>query len=332
MKPIARKIVKVLGAFLLLVVAAALSGFAYVQATWDRDFSAVPMPAIVASRDSGTVARGEYLVRTVAHCAECHALASDPAAGIDGPLSGGFVFDIPVFGRYVAANITSDSATGIGALSDGQIARVIRSAIDRRGRFAPFMSFAVGEMSDEDLTAVVSYLRTQPAVPKVNATDEWGLAAKALSGMFEPRLTSPPAHVAAGGVSVERGRYLAMGPAACSTCHSPIDPLTFAPDGPPLSGSTQAEPDGAEPGFEFVIPNLTPDSATGHIASWSEDQFVARFRQGRVYKGSKMPWEAFRRLEDDDARSIYRYLRTLPPAHHEIGPQHRKVGATAGVK
>jgi mono/diheme cytochrome c family protein len=317
---------KVLGGLLLVVVVVATGGFAYVQATWDRDFSDVPMPAITASRDSATIARGEYLVRTVAHCSECHALASDPAAGIDGPLSGGYVFDIPMFGRFVAANLTSDSATGIGALSDGQVARAIRAGVDRRGRLAAFMAFSVGEMSDEDLTAVVSYLRTQPAVSKVVGTEEWGLAAKVLAGTIKPRLTPPPAHVPAGGVSVERGRYLVMGPAACSTCHSPVNPLTFAPDGPPLSGNTQAEPDPLAPGFEFVIPNLTPDSATGHIVTWSEEQFVARFKQGPVYPGSKMPWHAFRRLTEDDTRSVYRYLRTLPPVHHVVGPTHRKVG------
>ncbi len=323
---------KALGVLLILIVVVATGGFTYVQATWDRDFSDVPLPAITASRDSATIARGEYLVRTVAHCAECHALASNPEAGIDGPLSGGYAFEIPMFGRFVAANITSDSVSGIGALSDGQVARVIRSGVDRHGRMAAFMAFSVGAMSDEDLTAIVSYLRTQPAVRKANDPDEWGLAAKALAGTMKPRQTPPPVHVAAGGVSIERGRYLALGPGACTTCHTPVNPLTFAEDGPPLSGSTQAEPDATEPGFEFVIPNLTPDSATGHITNWSEEQFVARFKQGPVYPGSKMPWEAFRRLTDDDARSIYRYLRSVPPVQHNVGPTHRKVGSVAAMK
>ena len=75
--------------------------------------------------------------------------------------------------------------------------------------------------------------------------------------------------------------------------------------------------------IELVPPNLTPDSRTGRIAAWSEDQFVARFRQGRVIPGSPMPWNAFARMSDDDLRAIYRYLRTVPPVVHETGPSVR---------
>jgi hypothetical protein len=45
----------------------------------------------------------------------------------------------------------------------------------------------------------------------------------------------------------------------------------------------------------------------------TEDQFVARFRQGRIIPGSPMPWQAFSRLAEDDLRSIYRYLKSVPP-------------------
>jgi hypothetical protein len=52
----------------------------------------------------------------------------------------------------------------------------------------------------------------------------------------------------------------------------------------------------------------------------TEDQFVARFRQGRVVPGSPMPWQAFSKLNDDDLRSIYRYLRTVPAVKRDNGP------------
>ena len=70
----------------------------------------------------------------------------------------------------------------------------------------------------------------------------------------------------------------------------------------------------------FVTPNLTPDPKTGHIAGWTEEQFLARFRAGRLIEGSHMPWSLFGRMSDDDIRAIYRYLRTLPPVENETGP------------
>ena len=32
-----------------------------------------------------------------------------------------------------------------------------------------------------------------------------------------------------------------------------------------------------------------------------------------------MPWGAYARMNDGDLRSVYRYLRSLPPVEHETG-------------
>jgi hypothetical protein len=172
---------------------------------------------------------------------------------------------------------------------------------------------------------VLSWLRTQPSVVNEVASEEWGFLAKALSGNFKPRLQSAPAHVPEGFVSVERGRYIAEGPAMCIGCHTPMDQMTFALSGAPFSGSAVAEPDPTDPDWEFVIPNLTPDPTTGQITAWDEERFVQRFREGRVFKGSKMPWENFALMTDADLRSIWQFLRTLPPVQNEIGPTRRQI-------
>ena len=52
----------------------------------------------------------------------------------------------------------------------------------------------------------------------------------------------------------------------------------------------------------------------------TEDQFVARFRQGRVLPGSPMPWQGFARLTEEDLRAIYRYLKSVPPVKNDVGP------------
>lgn len=127
-----------------------------------------------------------------------------------------------------------------------------------------------------------------------------------------------------GEVSVARGRYLAEGPASCVGCHTPHDPLDgFARSGAPYSGEAEAEEDPTDPRQEIIAPNLTPDPETGHLETWSEDAFVARFRAGRIVKGSKMPWEGFARLTEADVRSLYRYLRTVPAAKRATGPTVR---------
>ena len=158
-----RRALQILGWVVAGLAVVAVSAFGYVQATWDRDFSAVVPPSIQASTDSAVIARGEYLVRAVAHCSHCHAVNSDRDGGIMGPLTGGFEIDAGPFGQYRAANLTADSATGLGAVSDGLIARSLRSGITRQGRAAPIMMTSVGPMADQDLAAIVSYLRTQAA-------------------------------------------------------------------------------------------------------------------------------------------------------------------------
>ncbi len=68
--------------------------------------------------------------------------------------------------------------------------------------------------------------------------------------------------------------------------------------------------------------NLTPDENTG-IGSWSEETFVGALRTGRHMGVSRpilppMPWGAFRNLIDEDLRSIYAYLRTVPPVRNRV--------------
>ena len=67
-------------------------------------------------------------------------------------------------------------------------------------------------------------------------------------------------------------------------------------------------------------PNITSDPETGRLGKMSEEQFVARFRQGRVIPGSPMPWQAFSRMAEDDLRAMYRYLMSVPPVKNDVGP------------
>jgi mono/diheme cytochrome c family protein len=291
---------------------------------WDRTFDA-PYPAIAASTDSGVIARGRYLVFGPAHCAACHVAPADQAAlaaGQQPPLSGGFVFDIPP-GKFHVPNLTPDSATGIGRRSDGELARMLRHGVRADGRSAvPFME--AQDASDEDLTAVISFLRSQPAVRHEVPAHELSLLGKmVMSFMIKPvgPKATPPARTPAD-IGVERGRYLANGLASCVGCHTERSMATGAFTGPAFAGGGPMH-DEQDPNQELVPPNLTPDSATGRIASWTEETFVARFRSPGAYPGSPMPWSYFNRTSDEDLKSIYQYLKSLAPVQRETGPSAR---------
>jgi mono/diheme cytochrome c family protein len=187
------------------------------------------------------------------------------------------------------------------------------------------MPFA--EMSDEDATAIISYLRAQPPVRHVVPADDWtsvGKVVKSLAPTFKPRdEPHPPAVAPAEAPTRERGAYLTRSVGNCIGCHTPRNPLTFAAVGPEFSGGMEVGPEpvpGADPNVWFHTPNLTPHP-TGSLAKFPDrDTFIARFRLGgRQFASSPMPWEAFRRMSDADLGAIYEYLHSLPPAPGPTG-------------
>jgi mono/diheme cytochrome c family protein len=316
MKPMLKKLLVRTG----IVLGVAAAGLTAATVVREQRRFAAPLPDIHASRDPAVVARGRYLARGVAHCADCHGDPGQRAAleaGADVPLSGGYEFHLPV-GVIRVPNITPDAETGTGRYSDPEIARILRYGVRPDGRMVmPFMPFA--DLSDDDLTAVISYLRTEAPVKHAvaphapNALGHLAMAfAIAPKGPTHPIVKSVPATP-----TVENGRYLANSVGNCVACHSRIDMRTGALIGPPFGGGAIHEAVG-DPAKKFVSPNLTPHPRWGWIASWPEEVFVARIHMGKQREGSPMPWHGIRRLDDDDLRAIYRYLRTLPPV--EGGP------------
>ncbi len=307
---------------LALAFALLLGGFAIFVATRQHLTFDAPLPAITASADSAVVARGRYVVRNLASCAGCHAdpeLAKQAPPGAEVPLSGGFTFAIPP-GKFRPRNITPDSATGIGRITDGEIARALRYGVGHDGRaLLPFMEMQ--GLSDEDLTAVVSYLRSQPPVRHEVPWHEYNLLgrivrATVLAKPVGPRAT--PLHTNPRGPTIENGRYLVECVANCWACHTQRDYNTGALVGAHLAGASV--PDDHDPHRTWGAPNLTRAPRTGRMAKYTEDAFVARMKGGRLLPGSPMPWEGFRDLNEDDLRAIYRYLKTVPAVEHDPGP------------
>jgi hypothetical protein len=275
-----KKLLKILGVLVGVSVATVAAVVATCALRWPPSFPDAPMPAITASDDPAVVERGAYLFDSVAHCGACHSPLSDYLESEpDAPVvpKGGHEWHMGPIGTLRSANITQDEKTGIGTWSDAEIARAIRHGVRRDGSPALFM-MSVGPMSDDDLTAIVSYMRTIPAVEHAVAPHEIGLLGKVLfqgpMGFFaEPHDYATPPFTREGDVSIERGRYLAEGPAFCTGCHSDIkydDRIEF--DGQLGSGNLGGPfPDETEEGFVFYAPNLTPEPETGHITSWTQE-------------------------------------------------------------
>ncbi len=305
------------GAIGILVLGVAV--FVFVR--WDHSHQA-PLPQITASTDSAVIARGRYLVYGPAHCVNCHIPMNAVLQGEqDGKprLIGGWELELPL-GVFRAPNITPDKETGIGHMSDAQLARALRYSVGHDGRFLmPFMPFQ--EMTDEDLTAVISFLRSQKPVRHQVPKSEYSVLGKLLLafGVLVPRgPQSPPQPSVPRAATVAYGRYLAHSVADCYGCHTERDPKSGAFIGQPFAGGMRFGPDKASRGYVFVSPNITPDSATSILAHWDEQAFIQRFKAGRKHQYSPMPWGAFARMDTVDLQALYRYLRTVTPIRRAI--------------
>lgn len=189
-----RKFLKWTGLILLFIVAGVTVTAAFRQhVTYDA-----PYPPIQATTDMAVIEKGKKIVLEKG-CAYCHSsvdnIDSILKTGQQPVLSGARKFDTP-FGTFFTPNLTPDAKTGIGNLNDREIARVLRYGVRSNGEAAlPFMQGQ--NMSDDDMTAVISYLRSMKAVEsKVpeHKLNMLGLFAKAF--IVKPALPANPVAVA----------------------------------------------------------------------------------------------------------------------------------------
>jgi mono/diheme cytochrome c family protein len=300
----------------------------YVWRTWDRVWD-IPLPDLQASADPAVVARGQYLAYGPAHCAECHMASAEVferyvETGVRQPLSGGYTFAVPPLGAIYSANLTPDPETGIGRYSDPQIARMLRYAVKPNGRASIQPAMPYGDMSDEDVVAIISFLRSEAPVRNGVRPAEWtvvGKAIKSLAPTFKPRTddeihppkTSPPAQP-----NRARGEYIVRSLGNCLSCHSPLNQMTFVVNGPEFSGGLPIEPRGlpnVDHSVWFAPPNLTPLAGSALLRFPDRETFVARFQKGgRKYPASPMPWNCYDHMTADDIGAVYEFLYSVPAA------------------
>ena len=287
----------------MLVVVLFFVGSRKVNRTYD-----VEIASVGTATDAASIAKGKHYVEAIGVCQVCH---GQDLAGPDVdqckvvPCTA--FSDDPLFGKLMPSNLTSGLG-GIGnAFTDEDYVRAIRHGIGRDRKALIIMpSDVFNKISDEDLGAMIAYLKTLPPVD--NELDDSGLAPLGrILAVFEgsllpatqidhnaPRTPSPVA-----GVTAEYGEYLAE---ICTICH-----------GERLSGGEVPGSDRAE------APNITPGGAPG---SWTRSQFVDTIRSGinpdgKLLDPEFMPWNRFTQMTDNELDAIWLYLKSLPAREFE---------------
>jgi len=318
-----------LGVIVLIIVGL----FIFVQVSWDKKYD-WPAPDLKTSTDSAVIAKGKYLVTGPAHCVSCHVsgfadmVAADSGYTID--LKGGVRFEMGPIGSLVTRNLTPDKNTGIGRYSDEQIFRMMRHGIRPDGTASMPLLMPFWNMADEDLVAIVSYLRSLPPVDHAVEDAHYtfmGKAVRTFAPTFKPiENPTPPATAPPMAATVERGEYLARYVCNCVGCHTNRDMMTYEATGPEFAGGMEFEPWPALHKYLNVdttlwlrTPNITPDP-TGVLQKFkTKEEFIARFRQGRTIPVSPMDWGPFSRMSEEDITALYMFLNQLAPVANDVG-------------
>lgn len=296
-----RKILKWIGIVLGSLIGLLLLAFAVLSiigtVRWNRLHGQyeVPVETIAIPTDQASIARGEHIA-TIRMCGHCHTES----------LSGKFE-SVPGLISLAFPNLTS-GAGGVGDTNtDKDWVRAIRHGVGYDGRGLVLMPSAVFYyLSDEDLGALIAYLKSLPPVDNEMQPTNLGLLGRIMLPLGQlppdivPNVTvidhdAPRPVAPEPGVTVEYGAYLAN---TCTLCH-----------GPNLNGQTLS----VGPNV-FVALNLTRG---GEMVGWSEEQFMATMRTGVTPGGKQlidfMPWKYLGRMTDDELKAVWMYLQSLPP-------------------
>lgn len=292
MRQTLRWIAWIIGGLLLLVVLGAVGLYTTssyrLNQTYDVAVDDIPIPA-----DSAAVARGRHIA-TTRGCGDCHGSA----------LAGSTAVDDPMIGELRGANLTP---AGVGGTyTDTDWIRALRHGIAPDGTPLVFMpSWEYYYLSDEDLGALIAYLKQLPPKGKKMAEPSLGPMGRAMmvmgQGNFQlsaaridheaPRPEAPEPDSTA-----TYGEYLSH---SCRGCHG----SDFS--GGPISGAPPSWPPAA---------NITPHE--DGIGSWDKADFFRAMREKERPDGSSidpvMPAD-MGKMTDQELTALWTYLQTVEP-------------------
>ena len=213
---------------------------------------------------------------------------------------------------------------GIGAWTDGELIRAFTAGVSRDGTplFPTMPYLRYGQLSRDDVHAIVAYLRTLKAIEYAAPPRELGMPLPLVVRTIPAPASFRP--ILENSDRVAYGEYLTNA-AACGDCHTPMDA-----QGQPIPGRDFAG------GFEFPLrggavvrsANITPDATTG-IGAWTEEQFIDKFKvfdsaarrpltAADDRENTTMPWYEYAGMTREDLGAIYAYLRSLKPIINRV--------------
>ena len=280
-------------------------------------WTAAPSQAQTENQD--LLAKGQYIFAIAGGCA-CHTVPKGTFH------QGARAFPIP-FGTVYSTNITQDKETGLGNWTDQQLRDAITKGVSRDGsRILPVMPYeGYSGMAQEDLQALIAYLRTLKPVKK--ATPPLKNMAPFVRSLGTPlflkifgRLANSPAQAPQRGI--ERGRYLVEHVALCGDCHTPRNSIGVPNRALYLAGANgKIGPLGEE------VANITPDKDTG-LGTWKRADIAELLMsgtkpdldnvQGLMYEVIQGTPHGFKDMKKEDALAIADYLKSIPPIKNKI--------------
>ena len=290
--------IKVSGALLVGIVVCAGAALAFANQLGERKLHRriALQPAEVPFASSSTsVERGRYLFMSRG-CSECHGASG---AGHDVINDGkGMLIHAP--------NITPGPGGVVSAYRPVDWVRTIRHGVKPSGEPLLVMpSEDYNRLTDDDLAALVAFVRQLPPAEGRGSIVQFPLVVKALygAGMIRDAAEKidhalPPSKPVAEGVTPEHGAYVAN---ACIGCHG------AALSGGKIPGTPPDWPPAA---------NLTP-AADGALARYPDAKaFTTMLRTGKRPDGSAvspvMPFAALKEMSDTDVQAVYLHLKRLP--------------------
>ncbi len=312
-----KKALKIIGIILLTIVVVGLIGYIYINSSDIPKYKTLHINYTVKS-DSRSVARGKKLVLML--CANCHINHET------GKLTGVKMLDAPAeFGDIYSQNITDDKNYGIGKWTDGELLYLLRTGIKNNGQYAPPYMVKLPTMADEDINAIISFLRSDDPLVIADPTPDIPTNPSFLTKLLcrvawkpfplpEKRIILPDSTN-----TIALGKYLAAN-LDCFSCHSAdfktnnflqpeLSAGYFGGGNKPLDREGRVKP----------TPNLTLDKETG-IGNWSKEQFIRAVRFG-IKDGENAltyPMTPYNQLTETEINAIYQYLKTIPPIKNKV--------------
>lgn len=259
-----------------------------------------------SARAETPLERGTYLMRSIVACGNCHTPKGPQGDLPDKELAGGVIFQEDAF-TAVSPNITPDPETGIGKWTDAQIIAAIREGKRPDGTIiGPPMPIALYRgMADDDVKAIVAYLRSVKPIANKAAKSQYKIA-------LPPSYGPPVASVApvARTDKLAYGKYLASSLGHCVECHS-TPGANGAPDFINQTGGGGMQFNG--PWGVSHAANITPAA----LGKYSDDDIKNAVTKGVRPDGSRlmppMAYAYYRNIAPADLDAIVAYLRTLKP-------------------